>query len=146
MYPLNEHIVSCETDSLSILNKLSITAISNYLGIDTDIITNPDFSHLEEQLDVADGDVLNNFPELRMSRPDIKLIRAIAMCRNLKATTFINPIGGSKLYPKNEFAQNGIEILFLEIQGHSLPTTFICLSPKLVHYRRHDEFRQGGNL
>jgi hypothetical protein len=40
--------------------------------------------------------------------------RVIAMCRALGAATYINPIGGTRLYSKESFAAKGLELKFLQ--------------------------------
>lgn len=39
--------------------------------------------------------------------------RVISICKALRATQYINPIGGLELYSRDEFKQNGIELKFL---------------------------------
>jgi hypothetical protein len=40
--------------------------------------------------------------------------RVIALCRSLGADVYINPIGGVKLYSKDEFRAEGIDLRFLQ--------------------------------
>lgn len=42
--------------------------------------------------------------------------KVIEICRNLQATTYINPIGGIDLYAREEFAQKGIALKFHRIK------------------------------
>lgn len=42
--------------------------------------------------------------------------RIIAICRDLEATTYVNPIGGTELYAAADFAKWGIELKFLKTQ------------------------------
>jgi hypothetical protein len=42
--------------------------------------------------------------------------KVIQICKTLGAEVYINSIGGMKLYDKNEFMQNGIELKFLQIR------------------------------
>jgi len=39
--------------------------------------------------------------------------RVISLCKDLKATTYINPMGGEELYSGPEFRKNGMELVFL---------------------------------
>jgi hypothetical protein len=40
--------------------------------------------------------------------------RVLAICKELDATEYLNPIGGKALYNSNYFVKNGIKLLFLE--------------------------------
>lgn len=40
--------------------------------------------------------------------------KVIALCKALNAKTYINPIGGTKLYNKAEFEENGINLKFIK--------------------------------
>jgi len=42
--------------------------------------------------------------------------RIIAICKNLEATEYINPIGGLKLYSKEVFSKNNNELYYLKTQ------------------------------
>lgn len=76
-----------------LLNSLKI--IINYLGIETKIIT---------------SSTLAVDPELKAEK------RVIEICKNLNTDTYINAIGGQKLYGKTEFDKNEIKLCFLETQ------------------------------
>lgn len=39
---------------------------------------------------------------------------ALEISKELKATTYVNPIGGKEIFNKSEFEQNGIDLLFLK--------------------------------
>ncbi len=43
--------------------------------------------------------------------------KVLAICRKLEADTYINPIGGTALYDKQEFLDAGIELYFLEMEN-----------------------------
>ena len=45
--------------------------------------------------------------------------KVIAICKNLNANTYINPIGGLELYSKDDFGNEGIELNFLRTTPHS---------------------------
>ncbi len=115
IYPLLETIIQCETDSLSNLNKTSIIQIANYLKIATNILTDLALDELEEKLVASSADRASAFPDIHLSDPSVKVIRVIEICRSLKAETFVNPIGGTNLYPKEEFIRNNINIMFLNM-------------------------------
>ncbi len=42
--------------------------------------------------------------------------KVIAICKNLYADTYINPIGGKELYSNQGFSKNTIDILFIETE------------------------------
>ena len=116
VFPLLESIILSKTDFLSTLNKISITEIASYLGIDTDISTDPSFDDLESKLVEESSELSDIFPDIHLITPSVKLIRGIEICKSLKADTFINLIGGINLYPKEEFKRNGLDIFFLDMK------------------------------
>jgi hypothetical protein len=52
--------------------------------------------------------------------------KVIALCNNLKASDYINPIGGQELYNKEVFKSNGISLYFLK--------------PNNVEYKQFNKF------
>ncbi len=46
-------------------------------------------------------------------------MRVIRLCQILNATTYINPIGGQKLYNKSEFENQGVLLKFLKMEEFS---------------------------
>ncbi len=73
----------------------SVKKIVSYLEIDTKIIVS---SSLQIGHEVHGKD------------------KVLAICRKLQADTYINPEGGKALYQKQDFAQEGIQLYFLEMQ------------------------------
>lgn len=116
VFPMLESIITCKTDHLATLNKASVLQVSNYLGINTEILTDPEFDWLEDKLSVPGTDLASLFPDIRLRAPSKKMIRAVAVCRSLNAEKLVNPAGGASLYPKEEFARHGIEISFLKMK------------------------------
>lgn len=47
--------------------------------------------------------------------------RVLAICKNLSAKTYLNPIGGISLYDKEEFATKNLELFFLQTQNIIYP-------------------------
>lgn len=45
--------------------------------------------------------------------------KVLAICKNLAATEYINPIGGVELYHKEVFAQNDIQLKFIQMNQNS---------------------------
>ena len=62
--------------------------------------------------------------------------KVIALCRAEGADTYINAIGGTELYDKEEFAQQGIELAFLRSRPLEYPQTGPELRAVALH-RRH---------
>jgi hypothetical protein len=54
--------------------------------------------------------------------------RVLALCEDLGATTYINPIGGVDLYSRRDFADRGVELRFLRM----LPLEYPQNSPTFV--------------
>lgn len=88
------HIVlDQQPKTISELAIRSVIEVSRYLGINTEFeISSETYqnTHLSGQNRVLD------------------------ICRNEKANTYINPIGGLELYSKNVFLQNGIDLFFIQ--------------------------------
>ncbi len=57
--------------------------------------------------------------------------RVIEICRLLKATRYINPVGGAELYDAQAFGEHGIELGFLQTDVESRPGPAPYLS--IVH-------------
>ncbi len=121
VFELIENIINYKTDSLSVLNKLSVFNISKYLTIDTRILLNPELDWIEEKLNVDNFKLSVEFPEIKMRERTIKVIRGIAICKYYRAKMFINPIGGIALYPKEEFRNNNLDICFLKMKELRYP-------------------------
>ena len=56
--------------------------------------------------------------------------RVIALCKQIGATTYINPIGGTDLYFKNEFYNYGINLTFLK----SIPVKYYQFDKQFVPF------------
>jgi len=93
IFPFVEQIVLNKEKNLTEYIKYSLEQINSYLGIETQIL-------VSSQL------VNNNI--LRGQE------RIIDICQLLKAKTYINSIGGIKLYDKETFQQNGLGLKFLK--------------------------------
>lgn len=115
IFPLLEKIINYKTDSISLLNKKCILDISEFLSIGTDILTDPDFNWLEDELNKQDLSLLDIDHHIESKTSSIKVNRVIEICKLLNAKIFINPIGGINLYPKEEFIENNISIFFLNM-------------------------------
>jgi hypothetical protein len=54
--------------------------------------------------------------------------KVLALCEELGATTYINPIGGVDLYSRRDFADRGVELRFLQM----LPLAYAQIIPAFV--------------
>lgn len=93
VYPLIESILKNKEENLPLFIKKSFEIIANYLDISTEFIISSDLSK-------------NNSLKGQDKVMDI--------CNILKAKTYVNAIGGQKLYSFNEFKENGIYLNFLK--------------------------------
>ncbi len=71
----------------------TICLITNYLNIDTELLLSSD---LDKDRSLKGKD------------------KVMSICKNLGAETYVNAIGGQKLYDKAEFSRNGIDLQFLK--------------------------------
>ena len=93
IYPLIEEILLYKESNLALFIGNSIKKIVDFLEIDTDIIYS---SNIKK----------NNSLKAQS--------KVIDICKILEAKVYINPIGGQKLYDKNTFTNNNIELKFLK--------------------------------
>ncbi len=111
VWPLIEAVLECKSETISELAAFSVIKTCEYLGINT----NFEFSSQKyaDTIALRKGD------------------RLIEICKQNKATEYINPIGGTELYEKAEFAEHGINLHFLRsnpIQYRQFSEIFV---PKL---------------
>ncbi|HEV7347257.1 WbqC family protein [Telluribacter sp.] len=93
VFPVVEGILNYETESISELAVQSLVQVNGYLEIDTQI--------------VPTSAVYNN--------SDLKAQdRILDICKQEKATRYINPVGGMELYNKGRFEQEGMELYFMK--------------------------------
>lgn len=91
--PIIEKCIQCKEKNLFTFILNSIKIISEYLGITTEIIIS---SHIEMNHSLKNQE------------------RVIEICKNLSATTYINPIGGLELYDRKIFEARGVELKFIK--------------------------------
>jgi len=80
--------------TISKLNEYAIRKICKYLGITTKIVLSSELTGLKEG----------------------RVERLCSICEQTNATTYINAIGGQILYNKEQFKENGIDLLFLKTE------------------------------
>jgi hypothetical protein len=93
VYPLLEQILRYNDWNLFRFIYHSIIRTCEYLGIDTKIIVSSDITI-----------------DHKLKSPD----KIIAFCRAVGADTYINPVGGTKLYSKDIFGNNNIKLNFIQ--------------------------------
>lgn len=100
IFPLIQNVLNKEYRFISEIAIESVKSCSEYLGITTKFYTSS-----------------VDFPETKgLERAE----RIKAICNKLGGTTYINAIGGTGLYKKEDFAKSGIELHFLQ----SKPVTY----------------------
>lgn len=100
VYPLLEKIVNLEARTIADLVRDSFAPITEYLGIQTEII--PSSNRYQNE-------------ELKGQE------RILDICRQEKADRYINPIGGMELYDRQLFADAGIELFFIQSKRVEYP-------------------------
>lgn len=93
VFPLFEDILSFPSRNLSAFLFNSLQVICDYLGINTPLLLNSD----------RKDDTMLRGEE-----------RVIHLCHAMGADTYINAIGGQKLYSREHFAAEGINLKFLQ--------------------------------
>lgn len=102
---------SIDSDYLQDFNAQSIQQICAYLDIDTVIINDND-RYLEVEKDLIEIYSKDSVREYLIEK---KTMRIIKFCQFLKANTFHNLPGGTILYDKGFFKQQGINLHFIEM-------------------------------
>jgi len=97
---LIENTLRCNCETIGSMAMHSISAVAEYLGIQTQII--PGSSHYANQ---------------HLAAQD----RVIDICRQENADRYHNPIGGIELYSRSDFSAAGIELLFVQTTLQSYP-------------------------
>lgn len=106
-FPVIVECLSYPDKNLFLFIYNSILQIKAYLGINTEII-------VSSTIDIDHSLKSQN--------------RVLAICKKLAAMRYINPIGGKDLYNKKEFAEHGIELLFIQskpIEYKQYDNTFV---------------------
>jgi len=96
VFPLIERIIYFTDNNLSNYLENQIIEISKYLSLETEIIKSSVF-----------------YPNNKLKGKD----RIIDICNQESAFSYINPIGGTKLYSNDEFKKNNIELKFIKMDS-----------------------------
>ena len=107
--PVLEAAMACEDRNLFRFVHHSLGQVCAYLGIDTEIV-------LSSSLPI----------DYALKAQD----KVIALCKQAQAEVYINPIGGTELYSREEFWMQGIELKFLR----ALPFEYPQAGPAFVHW------------
>ncbi len=92
-YKLIKEIIEYDNDDLTDYIANSFNKICSYLGINTRFIRSSEIC---------------TDPELKGQN------KVIAKCKALKANTYINPAGGRDLYDQKKFAEEGMQLYFID--------------------------------
>ncbi len=93
VFPLIEKCILFEDTQLFNFIQNSLELVNSYLDIKTPLVV---------------SSTLNVDSNLKSTQ------KVISICKELKASMYINPIGGVELYNKEVFANDGIELKFLK--------------------------------
>jgi hypothetical protein len=99
-FRLVEHIVRYEEANLFRFLHYSITKTCEHLGITTEIRVSSDIT--------SDNDLKNQN-------------NILALCETIGASTYVNAIGGMKLYSKETFREKGIDLNFIQSKPFEYP-------------------------
>lgn len=93
VFPLIESAINCGEDNLFDFIYSTVKTILDYLEMDTEIIVSS---------------------EIEMDHTLMNRDRVIEICKKLEADQYINPIGGTELYDKEDFKSQGITLNFIK--------------------------------
>lgn len=100
VFPLIEAIINFNDKNLFLYLLNSLTTLCGYLDITTEFV------------------VSSTLPIDHTLKSEEKVL---ALCKNIGATQYINPIGGLSLYSKEVFAQNNIKLSFIKSNNIDYP-------------------------
>lgn len=114
--PLLDAILSKEYATISDLNCQSIIEICKFLEMKTEVVADRNrYFDIEQGLKLVENGDYSAFPYMTKTQPIKKVARPIAICKLEGADHFVNAIGGTELYSKEEFAAYGIQIDFIKM-------------------------------
>lgn len=96
VYPIIEEVYQAEKQNIAELAALSVTKIAAYLGLKTKFYVSSKLEFGHNATDRAE--------------------RLIQICNGFGAKIYINTAGGKELYAKEQFAEHGMDLLFIEGQ------------------------------
>ncbi len=101
IFPLLEKVFENENRTIADFAEDSIRSINRYLGIETEL--------LRSSIEFADTKELE------------RANRLVEICKRLKATDYINALGGKQLYEKSFFREHDINLHFIESRTVKYP-------------------------
>lgn len=117
--PFLEFLINYECVFLSQFNQHSICEIVKLLNIKSEIISNSSlYSSIEDKLNESNLEELYS-SKYKLEEYSSKNLRILEICKQENSTIYINAIGGQKLYNKEEFKNNGIELFFIKTLDYS---------------------------
>ena len=103
IYPFLCELLDRPYGKLNKLNFETTTGIAKLLGVETAIVCgSEDYLLIEEDLCA------------RTTELETKTQRIISICKQENAKTYVNAIGGTELYMKADFEDNGINLFFIK--------------------------------
>jgi hypothetical protein len=93
VFPLLKSVIEYPENNLAKYISNSIVKISEFLGMDTKIISSCDIER-DHELKAQD--------------------MVLDICKSMHASSYINAIGGTQLYSKDDFKENGVDLFFLK--------------------------------
>ncbi|MDR2221792.1 MAG: WbqC family protein [Flavobacteriaceae bacterium] len=97
IYKLIYSVLDNDTEGIGVLAKDSIITVSKYLKLKTEFVYSSE-SYMNNELSSK--------------------FRVISICHKENASVYINPIGGQKLYNKEDFLSKGLELYFIQSDNH----------------------------
>ena len=133
IYSLIEQGLSrCSHGSIAELNEKTVRLVSEYLDIRTEICSDagryPGLESLLSEMDTDGYKNLSRYEEKQVARIQV---RVLELCRLEGADTYINPIGGTKLYDKDLFLHYGIKLQFVQTDAIQYPQKGREFTPNL---------------
>ena len=129
-FPFFEKMIKADFDDIHNYNSNIIINICEYLEIGTNIqFDNRNYLPLEKGLDAKYKEKkTQNYVDADMNK---KTARVIEICKKEGAYSFINAIGGEKLYIKEKFRRFGIDLSFIQTGNIEYKQFNDCFSPNL---------------
>lgn len=116
VFPLFEEILTRKYETISELNAYSVKKICEFMEIRTEIVSDSClYQSVEDGLALLEKGDYSAFPAMTKTYPIKKVARVIALCDFEGADHFVNAIGGTELYSKEEFATYGIKLDFIKM-------------------------------
>ena len=119
VFPLIVQLINADRKLLFDYNCHIIKEICQFLEIQTIIETNNSkYLDLEKELEETKNNTHSNSSEFISNNPIKKVARVIKICQTENSRTFINAIGGTQLYNKEDFKNYGIDLYFVETKPY----------------------------